>query len=49
MLQLALNANYTMDELHDLFEAKLYKAVFGPWVSQVDYRINGAHLTNQTF
>lgn len=44
MLQLAINANYTLDEIHDLFEAPLRKAIFGNWANRVLYGIGGASI-----
>lgn len=39
MLQLALNANYTLDQIRDLFEGPIRKALFGPWANQEFYHI----------
>ncbi|CAK7204555.1 hypothetical protein SEUCBS139899_007313 [Sporothrix eucalyptigena] len=44
MLQLAINANYTMDKIHDLFEYKLHKTIFGNWANKVLYGIDGASI-----
>lgn len=40
MLQLAINAGYSIDQIRDLFEAPLRKAIFGPWANQEFYRIS---------
>lgn len=37
MLQLALNAGFTLDEIRDLFESPLREAVYGSWASQQAY------------
>ncbi|OAL34015.1 hypothetical protein AYO20_06663 [Fonsecaea nubica] len=37
MLQLAINAGYSLDQIRDLFEGPLRKAVYGPWANQLFY------------
>ncbi|KAF7559138.1 hypothetical protein G7046_g5029 [Stylonectria norvegica] len=37
MLQLSMNAGYSLDEIRDLFESPLRKAVYGPSVNQEAY------------
>ncbi|KAF7549918.1 hypothetical protein G7Z17_g6057 [Cylindrodendrum hubeiense] len=37
MLQLAINAGFTLDEIRDVFETPLRKAVYGSWASQKAY------------
>lgn len=37
MLQLAINAGYSMDQIRDLFEGPLRKAIFGAKVNQMTY------------
>jgi L-asparaginase len=37
MLQLALNAGYSLDEIRDLFERPLREAVYGSSASQAWY------------
>ncbi|TPX17812.1 uncharacterized protein E0L32_002913 [Thyridium curvatum] len=37
MLQLAINAGYSMDQIRDLFEGPLRKAIFGTKVNQMTY------------
>lgn len=34
MLQLALNAGYSLDKIRDLFESPLREAIYGPQASQ---------------
>ncbi|KAI0400279.1 Asparaginase/glutaminase [Xylaria palmicola] len=37
MLQLGINAGYSMDEIRDLFEGPLRQAIYEPWVNQQAY------------
>ena len=39
MLQLAINAGYSLDKIRDLFEGPLREAIYKPWANQVFYRI----------
>ncbi|CAK7213559.1 hypothetical protein SBRCBS47491_001843 [Sporothrix bragantina] len=34
MLQLAINANHTMDQIHDLFQGALYNTIFNTWANR---------------
>jgi len=40
MLQLAINAGYSMAEIRDLFEAPLRKAILSPWANQEFYHLS---------
>jgi L-asparaginase len=37
MLQLAINAGLSLDEIRDLFETPLREAVYAPWANQLAY------------
>jgi L-asparaginase len=39
MLQLAINAGYSIDQIRDLFEGPLRKAILGPWANQKFYHL----------
>jgi L-asparaginase len=40
MLQLAINAGYSMDKIRDLFEGPLLKAILAPWANQEFYHLS---------
>ncbi|KAL2423740.1 hypothetical protein ABEF94_006531 [Exophiala dermatitidis] len=37
MLQLAINAGYSLDQIRDLFEGPLRNAIYGPYANQLFY------------
>ncbi|KAI0475508.1 Asparaginase/glutaminase [Xylariaceae sp. FL0804] len=41
LLQLALNAGYDMDQIRELFEGPIRKAILGPWANQEFYGLQG--------